>query len=256
MTHICVSDLTIIGSDNGLSPGRRQAIIGTNAGILSIRPLGTNLSDILIEILIFSFKKMRLKMSSAKRQPFCLGFNVLMRQLTAACRIQNCTYRTIITYKTFRSNLPVSSSWNKLRRVSSTNGTDCVANMEALICDIRCWYVKNMLKLNYDKTEMLFIGSKYHQIPQISDLHIGSGVSSASHVKNLGVIVGSNFTMEPHIKNIMRAAFFKIREISYYRRFSTPSCAKTLMHVYISSTIAMAFLWVTLSADQQTSDYF
>ena len=38
VTHICVSDLIIIGSDNGLSPGRRQAIIRTNAGILLIRP--------------------------------------------------------------------------------------------------------------------------------------------------------------------------------------------------------------------------
>ena len=77
MTHICVSDLTIIGSDNGLSPGRRQAIIRTNAGILLIRPLGTNFSEFLVEILIFSFKKIRLKVSSAKRRPFCLGLNEL-----------------------------------------------------------------------------------------------------------------------------------------------------------------------------------
>ena len=39
MTHICVGKLTIIGSDNGLSPGRRQAIIWTNDGILLIRTL-------------------------------------------------------------------------------------------------------------------------------------------------------------------------------------------------------------------------
>ena len=77
VTHICVSKLTIIGSDNGLSPDRRQAIIRTNAGILLIRPLGTNFSEILIAILIFSFKKMRLNVSSAKRRPFCLGLNVL-----------------------------------------------------------------------------------------------------------------------------------------------------------------------------------
>ena len=32
--HICVSRLAISGSDNGLSPGRRPAIIWTNAGIL------------------------------------------------------------------------------------------------------------------------------------------------------------------------------------------------------------------------------
>ena len=76
-SDICVSKLSIIGSDNGLSPGRRQAIIRNNAGILLIRPLGTNFSEILIEILIFSFKKMSLKVLSAKRRPFCRGPNVL-----------------------------------------------------------------------------------------------------------------------------------------------------------------------------------
>ena len=77
MTHICVVKLTIIGSDNGFSPGRRQVIIWANAGILLIGPLGTNFSEILIGILTFSFKKMHLKMSSAKWRPFCLGLNVL-----------------------------------------------------------------------------------------------------------------------------------------------------------------------------------
>ena len=78
VTHICVSDLTSIGSDNGLSAGRRQAIIRTDAGILLLRPLGTNFSEFLVEILIFSFKKMCLKVTSAKRRPFCLGLNELI----------------------------------------------------------------------------------------------------------------------------------------------------------------------------------
>ena len=77
VTHICVGKLTILGSDNGLSSGRRQAIIWTNAGILLIGPLGTNFSEILIGIQTFSFKEMRLKMSSAKWRPFCLGLNEL-----------------------------------------------------------------------------------------------------------------------------------------------------------------------------------
>ena len=46
---------TIIGSDNGLSPGGRQAFIWTNAGILLTGPLVTNLSEILIAINTFSF---------------------------------------------------------------------------------------------------------------------------------------------------------------------------------------------------------
>ena len=71
VTHLCVSKLATIGSNNGLSPGRRQTIIWTNAGILLIGPLGTNLSEILSEIHTFSLKKMHLKMSSRKWRPFC-----------------------------------------------------------------------------------------------------------------------------------------------------------------------------------------
>ena len=77
VTHICVSKTTIIGSDNGLSPGRRQAIIWTNAGILLIGTLGANFSEILIECHSFSFKKMHMKMSSGKWRPSFLGLNVL-----------------------------------------------------------------------------------------------------------------------------------------------------------------------------------
>ena len=81
VAHICVGKQTIIGSDNGLSPGRRQAIIWTNAGILLIGPLGTNLSEFLIVIQTFSFNEMHLKMSSAKWRPFCLGLNVLKNDI-------------------------------------------------------------------------------------------------------------------------------------------------------------------------------
>ena len=76
VTHICVSKLTTIGSDIGLSPGRRQAVIWNNAGISLIWTWGTNFSEILIEIHISSFNKMHLKMSSVKCRPFCLGRNV------------------------------------------------------------------------------------------------------------------------------------------------------------------------------------
>ena len=77
MTHIWFGNLTIIGSDNGLSPDRRQALIWANAGILLIGPWGTNVNEIVIGIQTFLFKKMHLKMSSAKWRPFCLGLNVL-----------------------------------------------------------------------------------------------------------------------------------------------------------------------------------
>ena len=72
--HICVSKLTIIGPDNGLSPGRRQTITWSKADILLFGPLETNFSQILSEIYTFSFKKM----SSSKWCQLCLGLKVLI----------------------------------------------------------------------------------------------------------------------------------------------------------------------------------
>ena len=73
-THICVGKLAIIASDNGLSPGRRQAIMWTNAGILFIRTLGTNFSEIfkrnsLIFIQENAFENVVCEMASISSRP-------------------------------------------------------------------------------------------------------------------------------------------------------------------------------------------
>ena len=57
---------------------RCQAIIWTTAGILLIGPLGTNFKEILIQIDLFSFNKMHLKLLSGNWQPCCLSLNVLI----------------------------------------------------------------------------------------------------------------------------------------------------------------------------------
>ena len=82
----------MIGSDNGLSPGRRQAIIWTNAGVLLMQTLGTNFSEMLNEILTFLLKKMHLKMSSAKWCLFRLGLNELNLGTVDAWGLLDITY--------------------------------------------------------------------------------------------------------------------------------------------------------------------
>ena len=56
-----------------MTPFRRQAIIWTNTGLLSIGLYRTNFSENLIDI--YTFKEMLLNMSSGKWRPFRLGFN-------------------------------------------------------------------------------------------------------------------------------------------------------------------------------------
>ena len=74
-----LSKLTIIGSDNGLSPAQRQAIIWTNAGILFIWTLRTNFSEKISESQTFVLKEMHFEKSPAKLWPFCLGLNVFKK---------------------------------------------------------------------------------------------------------------------------------------------------------------------------------
>ena len=71
MTRKCISELTIIGSYNGLLPAQCQAIIWTNIVNWTLR------KKIVIKIRTFSFTKKLLKVSSTKWQPFCLGLYVL-----------------------------------------------------------------------------------------------------------------------------------------------------------------------------------
>ena len=109
---ICVSKLNIIGSDNGLSPTRRQAIIWTNAGILLIRPLRTNFSEIFIEFYTFSFKKMHSKMSSGKWRPFCLSLNVLRQYIQIIHSIHIGDELALLDYQIIsRSKLHVNKCW-------------------------------------------------------------------------------------------------------------------------------------------------
>ena len=82
--HICISEHVNIGSDDGLSPIQRQAVIWTNTGILLIGFWRTNFSEIFIEIHTLSFKKMHLKTLSGKWRPFCLGLNVLNSYISSS----------------------------------------------------------------------------------------------------------------------------------------------------------------------------
>ena len=81
MTHIYVNKLTIMGSDNGLSPGRRQAIIWTNAGILSIGPLGINFSKKIYQnynifIQPNAFKSFVCELAAILSRPQCVKLHI------------------------------------------------------------------------------------------------------------------------------------------------------------------------------------
>ena len=122
--HICISRLTIIGSDNGLSPGWPQAIFWSNVQILLIGPLGTDFSEILIEIHIFSFGKMHLIMSSGKWQLLYLNLNVWRNLVVGNIKliwpVIVSNHDDVIKWKDFPCNWPFVWGIRRSRRIPST----------------------------------------------------------------------------------------------------------------------------------------
>ena len=101
LTCVIKLQYTIINSDNSLLPVRHQAFIWTNAGLLLVAPLGTNYSEIWMKIQYFSKKKLDLKMSSAKWQPFSSGLNVLSTGVTSLVL----THQTGLIVRLYKKNL-------------------------------------------------------------------------------------------------------------------------------------------------------
>ena len=125
MTNICISKLTVIGSNNGFSPGWRQAIIWNNARILLIGPLGINFSEILIEIHKLIFNEICLKVLPSKSHPFCLGLNVLHSLWTSN---NNATYGDLC----YGASL-VSSN-------SKSGFTFIIAMLQVILCCIHLYH--------------------------------------------------------------------------------------------------------------------
>ena len=90
MTHICASNLTIIGSDNvALSV---QAIIWINARILLIGTFRTNLREILSEIHTFLSRKCIWECRFQNGGHFYLGLNILKYIMGDWHLISFCTF--------------------------------------------------------------------------------------------------------------------------------------------------------------------
>ena len=170
MTHICVSKLTIIGSDNGLSPGRRQAIIWTNAGILLIRTLGTNFSEILGAIHTISFKKMHLKMSSAKWRLFRLGLNVLITHRVSPVKrlARQVQFKAVTRWYDKRANW--SATWG-LRHQPVVRGT--YALEAPRLTTARRLFYGHQHGVSISQTSLLPAGSGY--TPLCTQYHEWSG---------------------------------------------------------------------------------
>ena len=111
--------------------------------------------------------------------------------------------------------------------------------LEMCITDVSHWMAANRLKMNADKMELLWAGSKYGPTLLGSSgppLRLGDETVMASdHVRLLGYLVGSQ-PCEAR-RYISSSCFYWLRQIRRIRRSLDAESAKTLVHAFITSRI-------------------
>ena len=107
--------------------------------------------------------------------------------------------------------------------------------MQSCISDVKAWATVNMLKLNDNKTEHMFVTSKrtrhHHHVP--TSVTIGNAqITFKQSVKNLGFTLDCHLTKNAHVSNIARTRYFKLRRMAFICRFLTSTATATLVSAF------------------------
>lgn len=118
------------------------------------------------------------------------------------------------------------------------NRAIALEKLELCIDDVMTWIVRNMLKCNPPKTEVIHFYSRYMPAECIPSVKVGGlQIETVNEVKDLGVTLDSNLTFKSHIKNVCRSASHSIHYIGKIRKFLSPKDIEKLIHAFISSKL-------------------
>ena len=122
---------------------------------------------------------------------------------------------------------------------SNNDWRDGLARIELCVSEIRRWMNQNMLKLNYDKTELIVFTSKYKQ-DLYNDLSITIGdtvVDCSSQVRDLGVIFDRVLSLRQHVSYTSKTCRFHLRNISRIRKYIPQDISIVLIKLLVMSRL-------------------
>ena len=115
----------------------------------------------------------------------------------------------------------------------------CIAKVQSCVCDIKIWMTRNMLKLNDEKTEVLFIASPFFRKHiNVASFMVGqTDVKPAHSARNIGVVFDESMAMSSHVSSICKSSHYHLRSIGSIRKhISMEACIK-LMHAFVTSRV-------------------
>ena len=112
------------------------------------------------------------------------------------------------------------------------------ARLEACLVDIDRWMLLNKLKLNQDKSELLVLHAKHRPSPSLDFVGVGdSNIVPSDFARNIGVVFDITFSLERHVIELCKTAFYHIRSISRIRKYLSYDTTKVLIHAFITSRL-------------------
>ena len=119
---------------------------------------------------------------------------------------------------------------------SSVSRSVELSELLLLVIDrVNDWMSSNRLRLNPDKTEFIWFGTR-HQLSNLNPRSI-SVIPSSTSVRDLGVLFDSELTMEGHISKLCQSCFFQLRRLRSIRHSLSRHALLTLVHAFISSRL-------------------
>ena len=111
--------------------------------------------------------------------------------------------------------------------------TNSITKIEECLSDIDKWMSINRLKLNKDKTELLYLFSKYNSQQSLLPLRFGTDIiKPSSHARNIGAIFNTTMSMLPQVNNVCKSAFYHLRTISRIRKYLSTQTVEILIHAF------------------------
>ena len=114
-----------------------------------------------------------------------------------------------------------------------------ISKVSACISEIDSWMSSNRLKLNSEKTQFIWFGTK-QQLKKVSidRISLGDGeVEFLQTVNDLGVHLDANLVMKDHVNRISRAAFYQLRQLRVVRKSLSFEACEALVHAFVSSRL-------------------
>ena len=138
----------------------------------------------------------------------------------------------------FTSTLPILS-YTSFFQPTTTCNLPILLLIEECSTDLVKWTSQNKLNFKKDKTELLYMYSKYNPQQCLPPLRFGTDtIQPAQSARNIGVILDSTImTMLPHVDSVCKSAFYHLRNISRIRKFLSTKTTKILIHAFVPSKL-------------------